>query len=293
MKKLLSALLLCTGISVAHAKTIELVLYYPPGGGGDQQASLLIKPLSDHNITAKKVFFKTCTEALEYVKNNRDAHLIGFNSDLRKSDTGICPSMQRYPELRFYSTIADNTTMFCTSPARNQITYDSLKDPNRPVLVGVLTADANWKPFHLFLKHSKDPLNIKVIPFKGAAEVRLAAVSGSIDAFFIGGLAIQMHKEGSKCLAASARKNWADAPFLGDLTSLKDFPETYLQSLIYSNGPIDPAVDAALRRVFVSQDFVSGLKNLSLNHTGLGAGQSTEVQQRNLDKIDDLYRSMQ
>jgi len=293
MKKIAVSLLFLLGVFSAHARDIELVLYYPPGGGGDQQATLLVKPLADQGITAKKVFFKTCVESLNYVKNNKNAYLVGFNSDLRKSATGICPSMQDYPELKFYSTIADNTTMFCTAPSKSEITYDTLKNSKEPIIVGVLTADANWKPFHLFLKNSKDPLNIKVVPYKGAAEVRNAAVSGTIDAFFIGGLAIQMAKEGSKCIGASARTNWANATFLGDLTNMSNFPETLLQSLLYSNGSVDKELDNALKKVFVSDDFKQGLQKLSLNHSGLGVGRTTQKQQQDLEKIDDLYKSMQ
>jgi len=291
MKKFLCALMMWGSLTVVQAKNIELVLYYPPGGGGDQQATLLIEPLAYQGIRAKKVFFKTCTEALNYVKNNQDAYLVGFNSDLGKTHSGICPSLEQYPELTFYSTIADNTTMFCTSPNKSNITFESLTDPNRTTLVGLITGNINWHVFDLFLKNSQVPLNIKIIPFKGTSEIRLAAVSGNIDAFYIGGLAIQMHREGSQCLAASARTNWADAPFLGDFTTLSDFPETYLQSLIYSNGPIDAEIDAALQEVFKSDDFLNGLKNLSLNHSGLGIGRSSEIQKQELNRVDNFYQS--
>ena len=170
--------------------------------------------------------------------------------------------------------------------------WNTLQNSNEPILVGNVTADANWLPFQLFLKNSKTPLNIKVIPYKGAGEVKRAAAAGNIDMMFIAGISAQMVQQGAKCLASSSKTNWADAPFIGDFTKLTDFPETGLQTAIYSNGTVPADIDKAMKAALSSEQFAGDMAENKLGHSGLGAGKNSDTQWKELTEIFKLYTSM-
>lgn len=273
----------------ANAKEIVFAYYYPPGGGTDKHSSILISALKKQNISVEKKFFKTCVEALDYVKNS-NAYLIGQANDLHTTPTGKCPGLEKsYANIKLYTTIGDISTMFCTTPKRSDISWNTLYDPTRTVLVGTLTADANWLPFGLFVKHSKKPLNVKIIPYSGAGDLQMAAVAGNIDMFFIGGAAAQLVKQGSKCLASSTKENWANVPFMGDLTNFANFPETRIQTAIFLNGIIAEDVDSAMRYALSSMDFLQDIENQNAFHTGLGIGRSTGEQIKDVEKMNSFF----
>jgi hypothetical protein len=295
IKKIIGILLLFITITFTsvNAKEIEFALYYSPGGGADNHSNILVSALKKQNIAVKKRFFKTCVEALNYVTNTPNAYLVGLANDLQASSTGKCPGLQpQYTEIKLYTTIGDIPTMFCTSPKSTDITWSTLTDSSRQILVGTLTADANWIPFHLFLKHSKESLNIKVIPYKGASDVKIAAYAGNIDMFYIGGGVPELIEKGSRCLASSTKENWLNATFIGNLTTLKDFPETGIQTAIFSNGTIPKDLDSLMRITFASEQFLKDLADNNISHSGLGVGRSSEEQAKAIEKINHLFNHL-
>ena len=169
---------------------------------------------------------------------------------------------------------------------------DTLRTSDKPILVGNPTGDANWIPFNMFLENAKEKLNIKVIPYSGAGDTRRAAYADNVDMVFVAGGSSQLVAKGASCLAASTKANWADAPFLGDFTTMKNFPETGLQTAIYSNGNGVPAeIDNAMKRALSSDQFKNDMDDNKLGHSGLGAGKSTEAQAAELKEIFKLYDS--
>ena len=289
---IMTALFMLNISTMAHSKEIDLALYYKPGGGSDRHSSIIAKSLETQGVTVNKKFFKTCVEALNHVKNNNNAYLFGIATDLRPEASGKCPGLDSYSGVKLYSTVGDMPTMFCTIPKKNNINWNTLQNSNEPILVGNVTADANWLPFQLFLKNSKTPLNIKVIPYKGAGEVKRAAAAGNIDMMFIAGISAQMVQQGAKCLASSSKTNWADAPFIGDFTNLTDFPETGLQTAIYSNGTVPVDIDKAMKAALSSEQFAGDMAENKLGHSGLGAGKNSDTQWKELTEIFKLYTSM-
>tara|TARA_R110000823_G_scaffold196825_1_gene328104 strand:+ start:202 stop:1092 length:891 start_codon:yes stop_codon:yes gene_type:complete len=289
---IMTALFMLNISTMAHSKEIDLALYYKPGGGSDRHSSIIAKSLETQGVTVNKKFFKTCVEALNHVKNNNNAYLFGIATDLRPEASGKCPGLDSYSGVKLYSTVGDMPTMFCTIPKKNNINWNTLQNSNEPILVGNVTADANWLPFQLFLKNSKTPLNIKVIPYKGAGEVKRAAAAGNIDMMFIAGISAQMVQQGAKCLASSSKTNWADAPFIGDFTKLTDFPETGLQTAIYSNGTVPADIDKAMKAALSSEQFAGDMAENKLGHSGLGAGKNSDTQWKELTEIFKLYTSM-
>jgi tripartite-type tricarboxylate transporter receptor subunit TctC len=285
-------LMLSVVATSAMAKDIELALYYKPGGGSDRHSSILAKALETQGITVNKKFFKTCVEAMNHVKNNKNAYLFGIATDLRPEASGKCPGLNSYNTINLYTTVGDMPTMFCTTPTKGHITMDTLRTSDKPILVGNPTGDANWIPFNMFLENAKEKLNIKVIPYSGAGDTRRAAYADNVDMVFVAGGSSQLVAKGASCLAASTKANWADAPFLGDFTTMKNFPETGLQTAIYSNGNGVPAeIDNAMKRALSSDQFKNDMDDNKLGHSGLGAGKSTEAQAAELKEIFKLYDS--
>jgi tripartite-type tricarboxylate transporter receptor subunit TctC len=275
--------------TAVHAKEITFAFYYPPGGATDKHAEALISSLQKRDVKVEKKFFKTCVEALDHSKNS-NSYVIGLANDLHTSPTGKCPPLkQSYSEIKLYTTIGDISTMFCTVPKRSDISWSTLTDSSRSILVGTLTADVNWLPFHLFLKHSKKPLKIKVIPYSGAGDLQIAASAGNIDMFFIGGVAAQLVKQGSKCLASSTRENWGQAPFIGDFTNFKNFPETKIQTAIFFNKMVPDDVDTAMRSALSSESFLKDMQKINASHSGLGAGFSSDEQIKNVKKMNNFF----
>jgi len=275
----------------AISKEIELALYYKPGGGSDRHSSIVAKSLETQGITVKKKFFKTCVEAMNHVKNSNNAYLFGIATDLRPEASGKCPGLNSYSSINLYTTVGDMPTMFCTTPTKGHITMDTLRTSEKPILVGNPTGDANWIPFNMFLENAKDKLNIKVIPYSGAGDTRRAAYADNVDMVFVAGGSSQLVAKGASCLAASTKANWADAPFLGDFTTMKDFPETGLQTAIYSNGTVPDDIDSAVKAALGSKQFAGDMAENKLGHSGLGAGKSTEAQRAELTEIFKLYNS--
>ena len=285
-------LMLTVVASSAMAKEIELALYYKPGGGSDRHSSILAKSLETQGVTVKKKFFKTCVEAINHVKSTDNAYLFGIATDLRPEASGKCPGLKNYSTINLYTTVGDMPTMFCTTPTKSNITIETLQNTKKPILVGNVTGDANWIPFNMFLENSKTKLNIKVVPYSGAGDLRRAAYADNVDMVFVAGGSSQLVAKGASCLAASTKANWANAPFLGDFTTLKSFPETGLQTAIYSNGNGVPAdIDNAMKRALSSEQFKKDMSDNKLGHSGLGAGKSTEAQTDELREIFKLYQS--
>jgi hypothetical protein len=291
IKSLIIAALVMLNIStMAHSKEIELALYHAPGGGSDRHSSIMAKSLETQGVTVNKKFFKTCVEALNHVKNSNNAYLFGIATDIQPEASGQCPGLDSYSGVKLYSTVGDMPTMFCTTPTTNNINWNTLQTSNKTIFVGITVTNSTI--FELFLKNSKTPLNIKAVPYKGAGGVKQAALAGNIDMMFMGGESAQMVQQGAKCLASSAKTNWADAPFIGDFTNLTDFPETRLQTAMYSNGTVPVDIDKAMKAALSSEQFAADMAENKLGHSGLGAGKNSDTQWKELTDIFKLYASL-
>jgi hypothetical protein len=290
MKSFLLALSLALA-STGWAQTAEFVFYHPPGGGADTHSRGLIIALEQQGVLVKRTYVKSCAEAISYVENNSNAFVISLTADLRYSHSARCPSIDRVPKLRLYSSIADTSFVYCAAPKRQDLDLKTIETIQRQLLVAVPTIDANWIPFNLFVKNQKKPAELKLVPYKGGGDLKTAVLSGNVDLFYVGTVR-DLIDSGARCLAASTRKNPYGLPFLGDLTTIKDFPETALTTTLWHAGSLDKKLHDSLRQAFVSKTFQEYLASNFLSHNGIGSGTTPDVTLKNIRDLDILFEKL-
>jgi tripartite-type tricarboxylate transporter receptor subunit TctC len=143
----------------------------------------------------------------------------------------------------------------------------------------------------LLKKYSK--LNIQILPFKGAGDLKTAVVSGTVQMFYGGTVAKQMVTDGAKCLASSKKDNWAKAPFIGSLITQANFPETSLQAIAFSNNQLSPKIATALRDAVNSNDFAEQLVTMGLTPASVSQRFTQDKAQTALRKLDELYKTIE
>jgi tripartite-type tricarboxylate transporter receptor subunit TctC len=288
MRSLLAIVSMLFVATVAQAQNTEFIFYHPPGGGADTHSRGLITALEQQGVTVKRTYVKSCAEAITYVENNPGSVMVSLTADLRYSDSARCPSIDRVPKLKLYSSIADTSFVYCTAPKRRDLDLAAIAASKDQLLVAVPTIDANWIPFNLFAKNQKNPANLKLVPYKGGGDLKTAVLAGNVDLFYVGTVK-DLLEQGARCLAASTRKNPYGLPFLGDLTTVKVFPETALTTTLWYSGNLDPAMDKNFRRAFASRTFQEHLQANSLSHNGIGAGVLSETTLKNTRALDELF----
>jgi hypothetical protein len=106
------------------------------------------------------------------------------------------------------------------------------------VNIGSTTTDIAWLPLRAFIKHSRDPINARVIPFGGAGELRIAATGNELDFDFVGADAPVLIKQGAVCLAASSSDNYLKLPHLGKFVA--NFDCTVYHTFMYIDNIVSP-----------------------------------------------------
>jgi tripartite-type tricarboxylate transporter receptor subunit TctC len=292
MRSLLAIVSILFVSTVAQAENIEFVFYHPPGGGADTHSRGLITALEQQGILVKRTYVKSCAEAIAQVENNSSSFMVSLTADLRYSDSAKCPSIDRIPKMKLYSSIADTAFVYCAAPKRSDLDLAAISASKKQLLVAVPTVDANWIPFNLFARNQKNPADLKLIPYKGGGDLKIAVLAGNVDLFYVGTVK-DLLEQGARCLAASTRKNPYGLPFLGDLTSMRDFPETALTTTLWYAGNLDKTLDERLRRAFASQTFKDHLKDNSLSHNGIAAGTGPQSTLKNIRDLDAVFLKLQ
>jgi len=295
MKKTLVSLLIAGATAMASANasnTVEFVYYYGPGGGTDQQTSALIPSLKQEGVVTKKTFLKSCAEAVNYIKNNRNAFLVSITGDFAEADSNRCPGRDSVAGANLFSTVGDTPFMFCVSPHNNTLTLDDLAKSETDRPTALITSDISWFLFDHFMKTAKQPLNLKIVPYKGAADTRTAVLSGNVDVFYAGGPSVGLAQQGATCLASSSTTNWAGVPSLAELSTDTDFPDVSMSTELWYVGEVDDDVRNAITRAMANDNFKDRLHKLNVSHSGVGIGVSSSDQLKSMKEINDLIADL-
>jgi tripartite-type tricarboxylate transporter receptor subunit TctC len=291
MKKVLVSLSLALGLSVANATTIEFVHYYPPGGGADLQTSALIPELQKLGIDHKKVFTKSCHDAVEYTKSKKNAVMVSITGDFVEADSARCPGRSRVDNVKLFSTVGDVPIMFCASPHNNKLSLDEFSRSGKSYSVGVPVAIIS-NSFYLYARTQKNPINLTIVPYKGAGDLRTAVLAGNVD-FFVAGSAAPLVNAGAVCLASSAKPNWANVPSFSDLSTHRNFPDVSLTTELWHVNTIDPEIEQAVAKAMASKSFQDKLAEIKVTHSGIGAGISRDSQLSRIKAVENFLDSVQ
>ena len=290
MKKILASLGLVVGLSTANASTIEFVHYYPAGGGADLQTSALIQELQKLGIDHKKIFTKSCHDAVKYTKSKPNTVMVSVTGDFVEADSARCPGRSRVDNAKLFSTVGDVPIMFCASPHNNKMSLDDFSKSGKTYSVGVPVASIS-NSFLLYARTQKNPVNLTIVPYKGAGDLRTAVLAGNVD-FFVAGSAAPLVNAGAVCHASSAKPNWANVPSFSDLSTYKNFPDVALTTELWHVNSIDPVIEQAMIKAMSSKSFQEKLAEIKVTHTGVGAGVSTDDLLKRIKSVEVFLNSV-
>lgn len=273
MKYFFAFILMITSC-LAKANEIEMIYYHPPGGSADLHSRALITLLEDQNIKVKRTWLKSCGDAIQYTMERRNTYMVTLTSDLRYRDSARCPSVTKTPNLRLITTLAETPFLFCTSPHRRGLTIKNMASAKN-ILIGVPTVDVNWIPFNIFVKNFKSPLDVKLIPYKGAGDLKAAVLGQNVDMFYVSSTVIDdLLSKGAVCHAASTRSNALDLPYMGTfLNNNHGLAETSLTTVLWSTD-VNPVVLDKIKTALSSEQFRKSLVPMNSVHKGIGSGLS-------------------
>lgn len=276
MKKTIFTAVAAVMISVsAQAADIEAVFHYPAGGGLDSSTAGLwttIEKTSDYRV--KKIYYKSCAEAINHVKTTPNSLLISSSAELNlQGSTSRCPDAPS-AGIKLESMVISASLYLCTAPGKPKLTVKDLTGDQTYKVAGI-TSKANTGAVEAFLKAigSKS----RVIPYGSAAELRAAASSGDVDYVFGGNVIPELVAAGSQCLAASSADNLLNLPSLATY-SKSGFPEFRITSVLYTVNS-NPDVSAVIERAMKTEEFQKFVSSRDGVHLGLGSGRTVKQQQ--------------
>lgn len=275
MKKTIFATISAAMITfAAQASEIEAVFHYPAGGGVDSATAgvwTAIENTSDYRV--KKIYYKSCAEAVNHVKTRPNSLLATVSVVLNlQGSTSVCPDAPS-AGIKLQSLVSSSSVYLCTAPNTPQLTVEDLTG-TRSYKIAALTSKVGTGAITAFLKAIGS--NSRVIPYANAVELRAAAISGDVDYVFAGNGIPELVTVGSRCLAASSTDNLRNVPSLGEFTE-SGFPEFRISSVLFtvhSNPDISDAIERAMKSE-AFQQFVSSREGI---HLGLGSEHTVEQQ---------------
>jgi hypothetical protein len=280
MKRILLLLLASAMVfSASSAQPLELeaVFHYPPGAGTDTATSSFWAAMDKTNkVKVKKVYYKSCAEAIEHVVKNPNSLLASFNTAINlEGETSICPSAPKN-NITVVTTIISSSAYLCTAPGRPELTLDDLKS-NKVYRVAAVTSKATSGATQVFLKAINSPS--KVIPYANSAEFRAGAASGDVDFVFGANGIPELVTAGSKCLAASSVNNLKKLPSLALITD-GVIPEYLFTMAVYTAHP-NTTLNEIIAIAVKDPAFIENVANRQGIHLGVGSG-NTIAQQKEL-----------
>ena len=286
MKKPIFAILAALPfVAAAQTKTIEAVFHYPAGGGVDSSTAALwtaIEQTSDYRI--KKVYYKSCAEAVDHVKKNPNSLLASESAALNlQGSTNRCPDAPA-AGIKLESLVISASAYLCTAPGKPKLNIEDLRS-NHVYKIAAIKHKGGSGAAEAFIKDlgSKS----RVIPYANAVEFRAAATSGDVDYVFgINGIP-ELVAAGSQCLAASTKDNLRKLPTLRSFTK-SGFPEFYFTTAIFTVHP-NPELSAAIKRAMKTDSFQKDVAARQGVHLGLGSDRTVAQQEKLL--IND-YQSI-
>lgn len=289
MKKIVLALLATMSFG-AWGTEIELVYYHPPGGSADLHSKGLVTELERQGNRVNRVWAKSCAEAIQTVRGKSNSFLVSLTSDLRYQDSSRCPGLEKNPDLKLVSTLADTPVLFCSAPHRKDLTFSNLSK-EKSLLIAVPTIDVNWIPFNLYMKNLSQPIDAKLVPYKGAGDLKGAVLSANVDLFYVSATVVpEFVEKGSKCFAASTKNNTLNLPFMGTQTKDRKFPETAITTVLWSGAPADTKLQNQIRTGLASPEYASYLKTLNSTHNGIGRNTKLEQMQNQIKEMDVILQ---
>lgn len=268
----LSSLVLSATAFANKTDTIEFLYYFPPGGGSDRYTAPLVDSLDKQGVNVKRTFFKTCADAVRYANQDPNGKIIVANSqDMHPVEAGRCPP-QTESNLTWVSNIIVAPLYLCTVPNKNELTLEDLNSGER-FNVGHVSAESTALLAQAFIKYNKEDLDLRLVPYEGGGELRIAGMSGrDLDFVITGNDAPVFIKEGSTCLASTVKNNYYDLPHLGDYVENFDFPDFGLDLSLWSTSSLNDAQFDALLAAFNSDEFTSFLNTrIGVQHQGIAS----------------------
>jgi len=200
--------------------------------------------------------------------------------DMHPTVTSRCPNLAT-SNLQLVTSIASAPIYLCTTPKTSHLTMSDLSSSSK-VNIGSTTTDIAWLPLRAFIKHSRDPINARVIPFGGAGELRIAATGNELDFDFVGADAPVLIKQGAVCLAASSSDNYLKLPHLGKFVANFDYPNFEVNFALWAITPT-PELTKTIERGLDSEtfkNFIATRPGFQTKHTG--NFKSSKIQFENL-----------
>jgi hypothetical protein len=265
--------------STAIASQTEFLFIHPPGGGSDLHTSAVIANLEKNGITAKKSFFKTCTDAVNYSKNKNNTFIVTMLTDWNFSnfnEGANCPPLGREDgKILPFSKLSEMSSYICSVPGSDIKTVNDVKNTNRRITVATpFPAAAAF--VQQFANQIGKSDTIKAIPYPGASGVKLAVTAKDVELFFTSAHYKAFMKEGATCFAATMRNAPNGIPYLGDLAQLPNLKESPTTIVLMSVGHIDSNVTKEIAFALNSATFLNELSKVEGVHTGLGKGETPD-----------------
>lgn len=280
--KLVTLLVLTVSAGLTSAKTIEVVSMYKAGGGLDLRTTDLMNLVEKQGYTIKKVYFKNCYEAVNYIKGDTNRFLVSPTGDIlaKTIPNSNCPSIEQEPTLRYFSQVSGTACYLITSPKNNNLTLDNIVNGSvgRPVTIGYVYSNNSFNYVAFSEKYPGWKSHTKNIKFRGGAEAKQALISNSIDIGYSCSPTKAIMKLGGKVLASGYRKNQFNVPSFSTLTHDTNMPDFGFDIELWYNKALDADVKQALITAITSDEFKQSQEKIGWTHNGIGVGRSSEEQ---------------
>jgi hypothetical protein len=252
MKSKIAALLFSTifSLGTASAEDITFINLYGPGGGLDKSITALSDDILPTGKTVAKKYFKSCVDALEFMKNEpKNTFLLTMYGDVRyetSSTKSICPMIDTsVTNLRVYSSIVMAPAYLVTVPGFAATTLDKVKELSKTqkIKIGFVYDELFAVSIDKFAK--KSLTNYVLLPFNSSSSIRAAIAAKDIDLVYTTSTRKEIVDKGGVDIAVSSKKFvTADRPYMGDPEFVTGF---YMSAIAGATTPdIAPVIKHAL-----------------------------------------------
>lgn len=260
----------------AAAADIEAVFHYPAGAGHDTATAALWTAVENSGVKVKKVYYKSCAEAIDYVKRTPNSLFISDNGSFKFDQaTNLCPAADAN-NIKFVSLVLNSGAYLCTAPKQPNLTMKDLTT-DRVYKIAAVKHISSSNAVEAFLKsiNSKS----RVIPYANNAEFRAAVISGDVDfAFGINGIP-ELVAAGGKCLAGTTTPNLRNLPPLSNFSN-NQFPEFSYTLALFTAHP-NPEFTKILQQAMKTPEFQKNVADRQGIHMGLGTSTPVDQQKQN------------
>lgn len=277
MKKIILAVAFAATSAAAVAQNIEAVFHFPAGGGHDNATAALWTAVEKTGTPVKKVYYKSCAEAIDHVKKTPNSFLVSDSGSINlEGATSRCPDAAKN-NIKLASLVTSAGVYLCVPKSNINLTVEDLKG-DKTYKVGSVKYSTASGALEVFLKNINS--KSRVIPYTTMPELRAAVSSKDVDFMFASNGVPELLADGGKCLAASSSKNTTlKLPSLASFTKDGKFPE-YLQTTAIFTAHPNPALSKIIKQAMETKEFQESVAKRQGIHLGLGSSNSLADQQK-------------